>query len=79
MSREKIEACVRESIEAYFKDLDGVAPHNLHAMVLSCIERPLFSTVLAKAGGNQSKAAQWLGLNRNTLHKKLTELGMLND
>ena len=73
MSKEKIEACVRESLQAYFKDLDGVAPHNLYAMMLTCFERPLLATVMAQAGGNQSKAAQWLGLNRNTLRKKLTE------
>jgi Fis family transcriptional regulator, factor for inversion stimulation protein len=73
MSKEKIEACVRESLAAYFKDLDGVAPHNLYDMMLTCFERPLLEAVMAQAGGNQSKAAQWLGLNRNTLRKKLTE------
>jgi Fis family transcriptional regulator len=42
-------------------------------MMLTCFERPLFDTVMAEAAGNQSKAAQWLGLNRNTLRKKLTD------
>ena len=79
MSKEKIEACVRESLAAYFKDLDGVAPHNMYSMVLACIERPLLTAVMDKAGDNQSKAAQWLGLNRNTLHKKLLELGLLTE
>ncbi|MEY4295783.1 MAG: DNA-binding protein Fis [Pseudomonadota bacterium] len=73
MSKEKIEACVRESLAAYFKDLDGVAPHNLYEMMLTCFERPLFEAVMTQAGGNQSKAAQWLGLNRNTLRKKLID------
>jgi Fis family transcriptional regulator, factor for inversion stimulation protein len=73
MSKEKIDACIRESLAAYFKDLDGVAPHNLYDMMLKCFERPLLDAVMAQAGGNQSKAAQWLGLNRNTLRKKLTE------
>jgi Fis family transcriptional regulator, factor for inversion stimulation protein len=78
MSKEKIDACIRESLEAYFKDLDGVAPHNLYNMMLSCIERPLLDVVMARAAGNQSKAAQWLGMNRNTLRKKLIELELLN-
>ena len=79
MSKEKIEACIKESLEAYFKDLDGVAPHNLYGMMLSCFERPLLATVMEKASDNQSKAAQWLGLNRNTLHKKLAEHGLLKN
>ncbi len=73
MSKEKIDACIRESLAAYFKDLDGVAPHNLYDMMLANFEHPLLDVVMARAGGNQSKAAQWLGLNRNTLRKKLTE------
>ncbi len=79
MSKEQIEVCVRESLDVYFQDLDGEVPHNLYAMMLPCFERPLLTSILDKAGGNQSKAAQWLGLNRNTLRKKLTELGLLND
>jgi Fis family transcriptional regulator, factor for inversion stimulation protein len=76
MSKEQIEACVQSSLDAYFKDLGGEAPHELHAMMMACMERPLLVFVLDKAGGNQSKAAQWLGLNRNTLRKKLTDLGL---
>lgn len=79
MSKEKIDACIRESLAAYFKDLDGVAPHNLYDMMLTSFERPLLATVMEKASDNQSKAAQWLGLNRNTLHKKLAEHGLLKD
>ena len=79
MSKEKIDACIRESLAAYFKDLDGVAPHNLYEMMLTCFERPLLATVMEKASDNQSKAAQWLGLNRNTPHKKLAEHGLLKD
>jgi len=67
---------VRESLEAYFKDLDGTCPHNLYDMMLSCFEKPLLETVMTQAGDNQSKAAEWLGLNRNTLRKKLQGLGL---
>ncbi|MDI9333365.1 MAG: helix-turn-helix domain-containing protein [Cytophagales bacterium] len=76
MSKEKIDACIRESLAAYFKDLDGVAPHNLYEMMLACFERPLLDAVMTQAAGNQSKAAQWLGVNRNTLRKKLTEYSL---
>ena len=79
MSKQQIETVLRESLDAYFKDLDGTPPHDLHAMMLACFERPLLAYVMDKAGSNQSKAAQWLGLNRNTLRKKLTDLGLSND
>ena len=79
MSKEKIDACIRESLAAYFKDLDGVAPHKLYEMMLTCFERPLLASVMEKASDNQSKAAQWLGLNRNTLHKKLVEHGLIKE
>ena len=79
MSKQKIEAVMRASLDDYFQDLDGTAPHDLHALVLPCFERPLLAYVLEKAQGNQSKAAQWLGLNRNTLRKKLTDLGLLQE
>jgi Fis family transcriptional regulator, factor for inversion stimulation protein len=79
MSKQQIETVVRESLTAYFQDLDGTPPHDLHAMMLVCFERPLLEVVMLKAAGNQSKAAQWLGLNRNTLRKKLTDLGLSND
>jgi Fis family transcriptional regulator len=42
-------------------------------MVLSCIERPMIEHIMKRAGGNQSKAAEILGLNRNTLRKKLQQ------
>ncbi|MFM9912140.1 MAG: Fis family transcriptional regulator [Methylophilaceae bacterium] len=65
--------CVRQAMEEYFKDLDGEAPQNVYDMVLQCIEKPLLETVMKHAKGNQSKAAEILGLNRNTLRKKLAQ------
>ncbi len=73
MSRKTIEECVRESLEAYFKDLHGIEPHGLYDMTMDLVERPLLEVVLEHAGGNQSKAAEWLGINRNTLRRKLVE------
>jgi Fis family transcriptional regulator len=73
MSRQDIEACVRATLEQYFRDLHGAEPHRLQEMIMSAVEKPLLDTVMRHAEGNQSKAAQWLGINRNTLRRKLTE------
>ena len=64
---------MRSSLEAYFRDLDGIDPHGIHEMLVRAVEKPLLEVVMAQADNNQSKAAQWLGLNRNTLRKKLLE------
>jgi Fis family transcriptional regulator len=71
MSKRKIEACIRESLEQYFKDLRGTEPHSVHRMIIDAAERPMLEVVMNQADGNQSKAAEWLGINRNTLRRKL--------
>lgn len=71
MSKKLIEDCVRESLEDYFRDLRGVEPSALYEMMLGVVEKPLFEVVLQQAEGNQSRAAEWLGINRNTLRRKL--------
>jgi Fis family transcriptional regulator, factor for inversion stimulation protein len=73
VSRKKIEEAVRESLEQYFRDLRGTEPHAVHDMVLSAVERPVLEVVMKHAEGNQSKAAEWLGINRNTLRRKLLD------
>jgi Fis family transcriptional regulator len=77
MSKNQIEESVRNSLEGYFRDLGGSEPAGLHEMLVRVIEKPLFEVVLAQAEHNQSKAALWLGLNRNTLRKKLVEHKLL--
>jgi Fis family transcriptional regulator len=72
-TRKHIEECVRDSLEAYFRDLRGVDPTAIYDMILKVVERPLFETVMKHAEGNQSRAAEWLGINRNTLRRKLVE------
>ena len=73
MSKKAIEDCIRDSLEQYFKDLRGTEPHAVHAMVVGAVEKPLLEVVMKHADGNQSKAAEWLGINRNTLRRKLLE------
>ena len=77
MTKKHIDACVRESLEQYFKDLRGTEPHSMHEMVLDAVEKPLLDVVMKHADGNQSKAAEWLGLNRNTLRRKLVDHKLL--
>ena len=73
MSKKHIEDCVRVSLEGYFKDLHGTEPDRMYEMMVRVIEKPLLEVVMQHAAQNQSRAAEWLGLNRNTLRKKLVE------
>ncbi len=75
--RQSIEACIRANLEDYFRDLDGTDPTGLYDMLLKVMEKPLLDVVMQRAGQNQSRAADWLGLNRNTLRKKLVEHQLL--
>ncbi|MDP3810147.1 MAG: helix-turn-helix domain-containing protein [Hydrogenophaga sp.] len=73
MNKNKLHDCVRASMEDFFHDLNGTDPANLHDMLVKAVETPLLEVVMEQAQHNQSRAAQWLGLNRNTLRKKLLE------
>ena len=66
--------CVKRSLERYFKDMDGEKPTSIYEMVLKNIEKPMIETVLGQAKGNQTLAAEMLGINRNTLRKKMKQL-----
>ena len=69
----KLSDAIEESLEDYFTHLDGQPPHAIYDMVLGCVEKPMLEFILNKVGGNQSKAAEILGLNRNTLRKKMAQ------
>ena len=73
MSKKSIEECVRASLEGYFKDLHGIEPNGMYDMMVRVVEKPLLEVVMQHADHNQSRAAEWLGMNRNTLRKKLVE------
>jgi Fis family transcriptional regulator len=68
-----ISACIQGALEAYFRDLDGERPSNVYGMVLKSVERPMLEVILRQAGGNQTLAAGMLGINRNTLRRKIKE------
>ena len=65
--------CVRRNLNRYFRDLDGEAPHAIYDMVLACVEKPMLEVVMKQADGNQTVAAEMLGMSRSTLRRKLAE------
>lgn len=68
-----ISACIHGALETYFRDLDGEIPASIYDMVLKSVERPMLAVTLEQARGNQTLAAAMLGINRNTLRKKLVD------
>jgi Fis family transcriptional regulator, factor for inversion stimulation protein len=69
--------CVRRTLNRYFRDLDGEQPHAVYDMVMRCAEKPMLEVVMKQANGNQTTAAEILGINRNTLRRKLTDFELL--
>ena len=70
-------ASVESAVGSYLTTLEGEGVTNLYALVLAEIEAPLLRCVLEHTGGNQSLAAEVLGLNRGTLRKKMRRYGLL--
>jgi Fis family transcriptional regulator len=75
--RNEIGHSIERSLDDYFRKLDGEPPHGIYDMVIGHVERALLASVLTRAGGNQTQAADMLGLNRNTLRTKLTKYRIL--
>lgn len=71
-----IATCVARAMEDYFRHLDGATPAGIYDMVVACVEQPLLEKVLHFAEGNQTRAAEYLGINRNTLRKKMALYGI---
>jgi Fis family transcriptional regulator len=72
-----INDCVKKTLNRYFRDLDGQRPRAIYDMVLRCVEKPLLEVVMKQADGNQTLAADMLGINRNTLRRKLNDYDLL--
>ena len=60
-----------ECLNSYFENLNGHKPGDLYQLVIGEVEKPLLRAVLTYTHGNQSEAAEILGINRGTLRKKL--------
>ena len=74
----EIAAFMRRSPNRYFKDLDAEPPCEIYNMVIGAVEKPLLVYILDRAEGNQTRAADMLGINRNTLRKKMREHGLID-
>jgi Fis family transcriptional regulator len=77
MSKDSIQDVVKKSLEKYFRDLGEQHPSNVYEMVVFTVELPILEAVMTRAEGNQSLAAEMLGINRNTLRKKLQQHSLL--
>ncbi|OGA55239.1 MAG: Fis family transcriptional regulator [Betaproteobacteria bacterium RIFCSPLOWO2_12_FULL_62_58] len=76
MNENEMARMVRKAIDGYFRDLDGEKPSSVYDMVINCVEKPLLESVLHRVKGNQTHAAEMLGINRNTLRKKMKMHGI---
>jgi len=77
MSKEQIQEAIVKSLQNYFNILEGQKPTGIYDMIMHTVEKPVLATVMAQARNNQSLAAEMLGINRNTLRKKLLEHELL--
>ena len=76
INENEVAACLRRAMEQYFADLDGEQAGSIYQMVIGCVEKPVLEVVLKHAQGNQTHAAELLGINRNTLRKKMKDHGI---
>ena len=67
---------VEKSLDEYFRRLDGEPPHGIYKMVITHVERAVIVSVMTRVNGNQTLAADMLGMNRNTLRTKLAKYGI---
>lgn len=68
--------CVTQALADYFEQLEGHPAANLYDMLMTEVEVPLLKATLTHTNGNQSRAAEILGINRGTLRKKLKLYGL---
>lgn len=69
---------VDASLKRYFKELNGCQPNQLYRLILSEVEKPLLERVMQHCEGNNSRAAEMLGINRATLRKKIQQYQITN-
>ena len=72
-----ISDCVKQHLRKFFHDLEGDQGNAIYDMVLTAVEKPMLEVVMEKSGQNQTIASQMLGINRNTLRKKLQQYNLI--
>lgn len=75
-TKDSLEDIIYNRLEGFVSSINVKDKHELYNTILPFMERPLIRLVLKKTGGNQVKTAELLGINRNTLRKKIKELGI---
>ncbi|MBP6058461.1 MAG: Fis family transcriptional regulator [Nitrosomonas sp.] len=73
MKENEIASCIRKAISGYLDDLDGEKPGHIYSMVINSVEKPLIEVAIQHTKGNQTQAADLLGINRNTLRQKMKQ------
>ena len=66
-----LDEVVQRVVRQYLADMGGTDPDNLHTLIVNAVESPLIRTVLEHTGGNQSRAAEILGITRTTLRNRI--------
>jgi Fis family transcriptional regulator, factor for inversion stimulation protein len=67
---------VQDVVKQYLVDMDTTPPDNLYQVIIAEVERPLIQAVLEHTGGNQSRAADMLGITRTTLRNRIQRYGL---
>jgi Fis family transcriptional regulator len=75
--KQPLRTSVLSALERYFKDLDGHDPENVYDLVIGQVEQAMLECVMTRTRGNQTRAADMLGINRSTLRKKLKQYRLL--
>jgi len=76
LDKYSIEDVVEFKISRFFDQLGSFYPDNVHELIMTKVEKPLLAQILRRTGGNQVHAARILGINRNTLRKKMKIYGL---
>jgi len=77
MTKDTIQEAISQNLEKYFRDLGEQQASNIYDMVVLAVEKPMLEIVMGRSASNQSQAAEMLGINRNTLRKKLQQHGLI--